>query len=290
MCAVFAFPQGCDLNVAQWTASLSKASRNSSAHAPPVEGLSFEVRPGEVFGLLGPNGAGKTTTVRMLAGLLTQSRGTAIVCGHRLEEQPTRFAKTSRFHRAARPLRNGGRALFAITFVFICAYMSSMKTSGPSIHHDSNACPLGREHERPGGSLSKGMRQKVAIIRAVLHAPKILFLDEPTSGLDPEAAKTVQIIAENWPPKAGARRLLAQPRRSRAPVCPCCGDRRIDCSPSRRSRHFEKTACSSKYGSPKTPTRTLRHSPPEKPKPTTSAFGSPWAQKMKCRKYFGEAG
>jgi ABC-2 type transport system ATP-binding protein len=163
-----------------------------------VQGLSFEVKPGEVFGLLGPNGAGKTTTVRMLTGLLRPSAGHAMVCGVEL------------------PLRDDGVVL---------RRRVGLLTEQPGLYERLTAREnldffirlnevdpgvawarargllerfgLGGREDEPVGGFSKGMRQKLAIVRALVHAPEVVFLDEPTSGLDPQSGRVVRdAIAE----------------------------------------------------------------------------------------------
>jgi ABC-2 type transport system ATP-binding protein len=158
-----------------------------------VEGLSFTVRPGEVFGLLGPNGAGKTTTVRMLTGLLRPTTGNARVCGHPvggsgngealrrsvglLTEQPGLYDRLT----ARENLR----------FFIRLNELDEARAWPRAISYLRRFGLAGREDE-PCGSYSKGMRQKLAIVRALVHDPDVLFFDEPTSGLDPEAARTVR--------------------------------------------------------------------------------------------------
>jgi ABC-2 type transport system ATP-binding protein len=156
-----------------------------------VEGLSFQVAPGEVFGLLGPNGAGKTTTVRMLTGLLRPTSGKGCVCGHQLgrddpglrgavgllTEQPGLYDRLS-------PREN-------LEF-FVRLNALSWSAAWPRARRYLEAFGLGGREDDPCGSLSKGMRQKLALVRALVHAPQALFLDEPTSGLDPEAARAVR--------------------------------------------------------------------------------------------------
>ena len=157
-----------------------------------VEGLTFEVRPGEVFGLLGPNGAGKTTTVRMLTGLLTPSSGHASVCGVELPlksdddgvalrkkvglltEQPGLYDRLS-----ARENLEFFMRLNEVDEV------AAWKLANGLLERFGLA---GREDE-PVGGFSKGMRQKLAIVRALVHTPEVVFLDEPTSGLDPQSGR-----------------------------------------------------------------------------------------------------
>lgn len=158
-----------------------------------VEGISFEVGTGEVFGLLGPNGAGKTTTVRMLCALLSPSAGEAEICGLRLgrddvairaavgllTEQPGLYDRLS----ARENLR-----------YFARLYRVPDSESGPRIDALLEQLGLGGRGDDKVGGFSKGMRQKLAIARALLHRPKVIFLDEPTSGLDPESRARVHEI------------------------------------------------------------------------------------------------
>lgn len=155
-----------------------------------VEGLTFSVPPGEVFGLLGPNGAGKTTTVRMLAGLLRPTRGRGAVLGvpltageplraqvGLLTEQPGLYDRLS--------ARDNLRFFMRLNGV------ESAKTWARTERYLKLFGLLERLDD-PTGSFSKGMRQKLAIIRTLVHEPRVLFLDEPTSGLDPESARSVR--------------------------------------------------------------------------------------------------
>jgi ABC-2 type transport system ATP-binding protein len=154
-----------------------------------VDGLTINVGSGEVFGFLGPNGAGKTTTLRMLSALIAPSSGTAEVAGHKLgaddnllrgdvgilTETPGLYDRLS----AARNLQFFAE-LYGVTDV------------SDRVEHYLRLLGLWDRRDDPAGTFSKGMRQKLAIARAVLHRPKVLFLDEPTSGLDPESARMVR--------------------------------------------------------------------------------------------------
>ena len=156
-----------------------------------IRDLDLELAPGEVFALLGPNGAGKTTTVRLLTALIGPSAGNAWVDGidvaadpHEvrrrvglLTETPSLYERLSaeenldffgRLHGLSGPVR--ARRIDELLDLFELT---------------------GRRHDR-AATFSKGMKQKLAIARALLHEPKVLFLDEPTSGLDPEAAFIVR--------------------------------------------------------------------------------------------------
>ncbi|HEY4767790.1 MAG TPA: ABC transporter ATP-binding protein [Candidatus Limnocylindria bacterium] len=156
-----------------------------------VHDMSFTVGDGEIFGLLGPNGAGKTTTVRMLAGLITPTAGTASVNGHSLGEGSQRI-------RAITGILTESPGLHEkLTARQNLAYYGRLYGLRGSVLRQAVDRYLGvvgmAEHaDRRVVGLSKGMRQKVAIARALLHEPEVIYLDEPTSGLDPSAAKTVR--------------------------------------------------------------------------------------------------
>jgi ABC-2 type transport system ATP-binding protein len=159
-----------------------------------VDSLSLAVREGEVFGFLGPNGAGKTTTVRMLTCLIAPSGGRASVNGLTVgrDDQAIRqcvgiLTETPGMYDRLSAEKN------------LTIFAQLYGVSDPAGVAQQYLKMLGLWERRfdEAGSFSKGMRQKLAIARALLHQPKVLFLDEPTSGLDPEAAKLVRdFIAE----------------------------------------------------------------------------------------------
>lgn len=156
-----------------------------------VDGVSIDVRPGEVMALLGQNGAGKTTTVRMLTSVLRPTRGMASVGGHDVVAQPEKvrsmvgvlteqhglylrmsgmeyldyFGRIYRLSPAERRQR----------CAYLLEYFGLAEAAGQTI-----------------GQYSKGMRQKLAIARALIHSPQVLLLDEPTSAMDPESAHLVR--------------------------------------------------------------------------------------------------
>jgi ABC-2 type transport system ATP-binding protein len=158
---------------------------------PAVEGLSFQVQEGEVFGLLGPNGAGKTTTVRMLTGLLQPSSGDATVLGLDVRKGGERLRRAVGLLTEQPGLYDRLTAEENLRFFIKLNELDEAAAWARARRYLERFGLGGRERE-PAGSYSKGMRQKLAIVRAIVHEPKVIFLDEPTSGLDPEAARTVR--------------------------------------------------------------------------------------------------
>jgi ABC-2 type transport system ATP-binding protein len=156
-----------------------------------VTGLTFEVRPGEVFGLLGPNGAGKTTTVRMLTGLLTPSEGEATVCGLSVRTGGEALRRTVGLLTEQPGLYDRLTARENLTFFIKLNGLEGDAAWKRASTYLARFGLGGRENDAVG-TFSKGMRQKLAIVRALVHDPKVVFLDEPTSGLDPEAARAVR--------------------------------------------------------------------------------------------------
>jgi ABC-2 type transport system ATP-binding protein len=156
-----------------------------------VEGLSFHVRPGEVFGLLGPNGAGKTTTVRMLTGLLRPSEGEATVWGHRVDRDGEALRKVVGLLTEQPGLYDRLTARENLRFFMKLHELDEARAWPRALDYLRRFGLGGREGE-PVGGFSKGMRQKLAIVRTLVHDPQVIFLDEPTSGLDPESARTVR--------------------------------------------------------------------------------------------------
>jgi ABC-2 type transport system ATP-binding protein len=163
-----------------------------------VESLTLNVAAGEVFGFLGPNGAGKTTTVRMLTSLIAPTSGRAVVNGFQVgggDRGDDRAIRQSVGILTETPGMYD--RLSAEKNLTIFAKLYSVKDVAGQVGKYLRMLGLWERRNDEAGSFSKGMRQKLAIARALLHEPKVLFLDEPTSGLDPEAAKLVRdFVAE----------------------------------------------------------------------------------------------
>lgn len=159
-----------------------------------VDQLSLEIATGEVFGFLGPNGAGKTTTVRMLACLIAPSAGTAEVAGFLVGEQDRKIRRHVGILTEAPGLYE---RLTAERNLEIYARLYEVQDVKGQVERYLRLLGLWDRRRDAAGTFSKGMKQKLAIARALLHEPRILFLDEPTAGLDPEAAKLVRdFVAE----------------------------------------------------------------------------------------------
>jgi ABC-2 type transport system ATP-binding protein len=153
-----------------------------------VENLNLEVSEGEVFGFLGPNGAGKTTTVRMLTSLIGPSAGTAVVNGYRIGEQDTEIRRTVGILTETPGMYDNLTAEFNLE---IYANLYEVKDPKGQVEKYLRMLGLWERRRDEAGTFSKGMKQKLAIARALLHEPRILFLDEPTAALDPEASRLV---------------------------------------------------------------------------------------------------
>jgi len=154
-----------------------------------VDRVSFAINPGEVFGLLGPNGAGKTTTVRMLAALLEPTSGEAYVAGFQIGKEDQKIRRKIGLLPEAPGLYD---ALTAEQNLAFYGAMYGVEDIFRQIKHYLEFLGLWNRRHEPVATFSKGMRQKLAIARALLHEPEVLFLDEPTSGLDPQAARLVR--------------------------------------------------------------------------------------------------
>ena len=156
-----------------------------------VHDLSFTVGDGEIFGLLGPNGAGKTTTVRMLSGLIAPSAGAARINGHELGAGSQRIRAMTGILTEAPGLHDKLTARQNLAY-YGRLYGLRGADLRRAVDRYLGVVGLPDAGDRRVAGFSKGMRQKVAIARALLHEPEVIYLDEPTSGLDPSAAKLVR--------------------------------------------------------------------------------------------------
>jgi ABC-2 type transport system ATP-binding protein len=153
------------------------------------EDLSLEIAPGEVFGFLGPNGAGKTTTVRTLGTLVAPTSGAATIAGIPLTPEN---GVEIRQRISIMPEAPGLYSRLSVSEnLQFFAGLYGLRNAGTRISDSLAAVNLGDRANDLCGSLSKGLRQRVGLARAMLSDPEIMFLDEPTSGLDPVASREV---------------------------------------------------------------------------------------------------
>ena len=155
-----------------------------------VDGLTLAIPAGTVFGFLGPNGAGKTTTVRMLAALIAPTTGTAVIGGRVLGADNDAIRRSIGILTETPGLYDRLSAWQNLMF-FAQLYEIPEITATAQVERYLRMLDLWDRRNDKVGGFSKGMRQKLAIARAFLHEPSVVFLDEPTAGLDPEAARTV---------------------------------------------------------------------------------------------------
>lgn len=152
-----------------------------------VDGVSFEVRAGEIYGLLGPNGAGKTTTLKIIAGLLKPTAGEVRVMGISPVEDPVAVKKLIGYVPEEVVLYD------SLTVMEFFEFVASVRGLDQSVWSWINTLMKSFEIMQymytPIGALSQGTKQKVAIIAALMHKPKILILDEPLKGLDARSAR-----------------------------------------------------------------------------------------------------
>ena len=176
------------------TQALTKIfTMKKAADITAVQDLTLSVAEGEVFGFLGPNGAGKTTTVRMLTSLIGPTSGSAWVNGYQVGVDDQEIRRSVGILTESPGMYE---RLSAHKNLTIYANLYDVEDVEGQVGKYLRILGLWSRRDDPAGSFSKGMRQKLAIARALLHEPKILFLDEPTSGLDPEAARLVRSFIE----------------------------------------------------------------------------------------------
>ena len=156
-----------------------------------VDDLSLEIEESEIYSLLGPNGAGKTTTVRMLTGLLRPTLGGAKVLGLDLAENLQEIRGRVGLLTETPSLYERLTVRQNLDFM-AQLYKVPKEEINPRIEEIIDLFELPEKLDEPAGSLSKGMKQKVAIARAMFHKPEVIFLDEPTASLSPESAKIVR--------------------------------------------------------------------------------------------------
>ncbi|MFN6955047.1 MAG: ABC transporter ATP-binding protein [Acetobacteraceae bacterium] len=165
-----------------------------------VDDVSFQVAKGEVLGFLGPNGAGKSTTMRMLAGFMAPTSGTARICGHDVQDAPVEAKRNLGY------LPEGAPTYPEMTvegFLTFCARVRGYDGRGLSrrVRDAIALTQLEGVRLQPVETLSKGFKRRVGLAQALLHDPPVLVLDEPTDGLDPNQKHEVRELIRRMAPE-----------------------------------------------------------------------------------------
>ncbi len=161
-----------------------------------LDNLSFRVDPGEIFGLLGPNGSGKTTTVRILSCLISPSEGSARVAGFDILKDPLKVREAVGVLTENPGIYDRLTAMENMEFFAEAYGLKDQSKREARVKELLEFFDLWDRRGEKAGTFSKGMRQKLAIAKAVVHSPQVVFLDEPTSSLDPKAAKDIRDLME----------------------------------------------------------------------------------------------
>ena len=156
-----------------------------------VDDLSFELAAGEIFALLGPNGAGKTTTLRMLAGLIAPSAGTVHIDGQPMTVASSQLRSRIGFLTEAPGLWD---RLTVRQNLMVYARLHGLADPAAAVATALDLFGIANRAGDPTAQLSKGLKQRVALARTLLHNPSIVLLDEPTAGLDPESAHETRAL------------------------------------------------------------------------------------------------
>jgi gliding motility-associated transport system ATP-binding protein len=161
-----------------------------------VDGLSFQVAPGEVLGILGPNGAGKSTTMKMITGFLTPDAGRISVYGHDVSKEPLQVKRLIGY------LPEGAPSYEEMTVVNFLRFIARVRgfrgeQGQQRIDHVIDLLALQSVTRKTIETLSKGFKRRVGLAQALIHDPQILILDEPTDGLDPNQKHQVREIIRN---------------------------------------------------------------------------------------------
>jgi ABC-2 type transport system ATP-binding protein len=164
-----------------------------------VDHVSFTVKRGEVLGFLGPNGAGKSTTMRMLAGFMIPTEGTARICGHDVQSDGVAARRVLGFLPEGAPTYP---EMSVTGFLRFCAKIRGYRGSELDDRVQAALGLTGLQGVRlqPVETLSKGFKRRVGLAQALLHDPPVLVLDEPTDGLDPNQKHEVRALIERMAP------------------------------------------------------------------------------------------
>ncbi len=183
------------------TEGLSKIYNGKQRDTVAVEDLNISVRAGEIVGFLGPNGAGKTTTIRLLLGLLQPTAGRVFLFGRPNSEDPISFKRRIGVV-AEEPLTM--TRMTGWEFIRFFADLNGVSSPQERMSELFEALDIWDARHALVSAYSRGMRQKLSLVRALVHAPDLLILDEPVSGLDPYGILQVRELVEKQRDSGGA--------------------------------------------------------------------------------------
>ena len=168
-----------------------------------VDDLSLHIRPGEIYGFIGHNGAGKTTTLKSVAGLLRFDAGEIQVCGHSVKADPLACKRDMAYIPDNPDLYDYMTGIGFLNFI-ADIFGVDADTRASRIRHYADTFELTDDLAQPISAYSHGMKQKLAVISALIHTPKLILMDEPFVGLDPVAAHTLKGIMRDICNQGGA--------------------------------------------------------------------------------------
>ena len=172
---------------------LTKIYTNAKNATKAVNNLSFEVHPGEICGFIGHNGAGKTTTLKAIAGILDFEYGEITIEGRNIKKEPIKAKEITAYIPDNPDLYESLTGVKYLNFI-ADIYKIEKKTRDERIKKYSEVLEIYGDLGSPIGSYSHGMKQKIAVISALIHSPKLILMDEPFVGLDPVAAHNLKQI------------------------------------------------------------------------------------------------
>lgn len=188
--------------------ALTKRFGTGTSSILAVDGVTLEVRPGEVLGFLGPNGAGKSTTMKMVTGFIAPTSGRAVVCGRDVAEDPLGVKERLGY------LPEGAPAYPDMTPRSFLHFIADTRGLRGSRREEAVAKAVARTQlggviRQPIDTLSKGFKRRVGLAQAILHEPPVLIMDEPTDGLDPNQKHEVRGLIRDMAREGGRAIILS---------------------------------------------------------------------------------
>lgn len=183
--------------------AIKNLSKSYSKGKNAVDDISIEVKPGEIFGFIGHNGAGKTTTIKAIVGILDFEKGTILINGNDIKRDPIKCKRDIAYIPDNPDLYNYLTGIQYLNFIGDIFEVSKLERE-KLIKRYGDAFEITKNFGDLISSYSHGMKQKLALISALIHKPKLLILDEPFVGLDPKAAHTLKVIMREICDKGGA--------------------------------------------------------------------------------------